>query len=81
MPVELIRRAWWLNLADLSARLGDDPERQKALEAAKVADLKDEVTRRHTVVFRPALPGVAPRRPVNRVAGATTDETETEARR
>ncbi len=79
MPVELIRRAWWLNLADLSARLGDDPERQKALEAAKVADLKDDVTRRAVELQRAS--GVVTRRTVSRVAGATTDETETEARR
>ena len=46
MPVDVVRRAWWLNLADLAARLDEDSERQKALEAAKVADLKDEITRR-----------------------------------
>ncbi len=46
MPIDAIRRAWWLNVADLSSRLNEDMDRQKALEAAKVADVKDEVTRR-----------------------------------
>jgi hypothetical protein len=46
MPVDVIRRAWWVNLADLESRLNEEPERLEALETAKVADLKDEITRR-----------------------------------
>ena len=46
MPVESVRRAWWVNVADLSLRLNEDADRRLALDAAKNADPKDEITRR-----------------------------------
>ena len=46
MPVEAVRRAWWVNVADLSLRLNEDADRRLALDAAKNADPKDEITRR-----------------------------------
>ena len=45
-PVDVVRRAWWLNVAALSLRLNEETERQKALEAAKNPDPRDEVTQR-----------------------------------
>ena len=45
-PVDVVRRAWWLNVAAFSLRLNDESERQKALEAAKNPDPRDEVTQR-----------------------------------
>ncbi len=67
MPVDLIRRAWWLNLADLESRVDGEPERQKALEQAKVADLKDEVTRRAVDLQRAS--GTLARRPLGQKVG------------
>jgi len=67
MPVDALRRAWCVNLADLASRLGEDQERQRALEDAKVADLKDEVTRRAVDLQR--APGAVARRPA--VAGGS----------
>lgn len=46
MPVDMIRRAWWLNVADLNLRLNEEPKRLKALELAKSDDLRDEITQR-----------------------------------
>jgi hypothetical protein len=46
MPDDLARRAWWVNVADLAQRLNDDAERRVALDAAKNADPKDEITQR-----------------------------------
>jgi hypothetical protein len=46
MPVDVVRRAWWLNVADIDLRLNEESKRLRALEAAKSTDLKDEVTQR-----------------------------------
>lgn len=46
MPIESVRRAWWVNVADLSLRLNEDADRRVALDAAKNGDPKDEITRR-----------------------------------
>jgi predicted negative regulator of RcsB-dependent stress response len=46
MPDDRVRRSWSFNLADLALRLGDEPKRLKALEMARGADSKDEITRR-----------------------------------
>ena len=40
------RRAWWLNLAELARRMGDDSMRQRAIDAAKASDRIDEITQR-----------------------------------
>jgi tetratricopeptide (TPR) repeat protein len=46
MTLDPIRRSWWVNLADLYARLGDAERTQAAREAAKGPDPGEEITRR-----------------------------------
>ncbi|MCA1685626.1 MAG: hypothetical protein LC745_06495, partial [Planctomycetia bacterium] len=46
MPVDAVRRSWWFNVAEVAQRLNEDPKRQKALDAAKSTDPKDEITQR-----------------------------------
>ncbi len=41
-----VRRACWVNVSDLSLRLEEESGRRLALDAAKNADPKDEITRR-----------------------------------
>jgi hypothetical protein len=43
---DLTRRMWWINLAEIHARVGDDRARSQALEAARTLDSRDEVSRR-----------------------------------
>jgi len=45
-PDDVLRRAWWMNVADLDLRLNEEGKRLKALELAKNDDMKDEITRR-----------------------------------
>lgn len=45
MPVEVARRSWWFNLADVERHLNNDRKRQEALEAAKSTAQSDEITR------------------------------------
>ncbi len=52
MPNDLIRRSWWLNLADLALRLNDESGRQKALEQAKGIQNLDEVAKRATELLK-----------------------------
>ena len=52
MPDDRVRRSWYYNLADLALHLGDEPERLKALEAAKGTDSKDEITQRALELLR-----------------------------
>jgi len=52
MPNDLIRRSWWLNLADLALRLNDEVSRQKALEQAKGDQSADEVAKRATELLK-----------------------------
>lgn len=46
MPSDRVRRSWWFNVADLELRMNDESERRLALESAKNADPKDEITLR-----------------------------------
>lgn len=46
MPVDSIRRSWWLNLADIALRLNEEATRQKALDSAKSTDPRDPITQR-----------------------------------
>ncbi len=50
------RRMWWLNLAEVAQRLGDDSSRARAIEAAKAPDSADEITRR-ALQYQQSLPG------------------------
>jgi tetratricopeptide (TPR) repeat protein len=45
MPVDAIRRSWWINVADIALRLNDEEKRQIALEAARGQDEGDEIAR------------------------------------
>ncbi len=46
MTDPMIRRSWWMNLAELYLRLNDESRRQEALESAKGADANDDINRR-----------------------------------
>jgi hypothetical protein len=46
MPLDVVRRAWWLNLADIALRLNEPSDRRFALDLAKSDDTKDEITLR-----------------------------------
>jgi hypothetical protein len=52
------RRMWWLNLAEIAQRVGDDSGRARAIEAAKAPDSVDEITRR-AQRYQQGLPGLA----------------------
>ncbi len=67
-PIDIVRRAWWLNVAAFSLRLNEETERQKGLEAAKNPDPNDDVTQR-VVEIQKKMGYVAPRTTA-RVAGA-----------
>jgi hypothetical protein len=72
MPVDVVRRAWWINVADLDQRLNEESKRLKALEAAKNTDLKDEVTLRAVELQKAS--GLASQRPPLRTARASDAE-------
>ena len=57
------RRMWWLNLAEVAQRAGDDTTRDRAIEAAKAPDSADAITRK-ALAYEQALPLVSsnPRR-------------------
>jgi hypothetical protein len=44
MPVDQVRRSWWLNVADIALRLNEESKRTEALDRAKGADPKDVIT-------------------------------------
>jgi hypothetical protein len=46
MPVDTVRRSWWFNVASIASEMSADGPRQAALDAAKTADPKDEITQR-----------------------------------
>lgn len=46
MPIDIVRRSWWYNLADVERHLNNDRKRQEALEAAKSIAASDEISRR-----------------------------------
>jgi len=46
MPIDLINRSWWLNLAEVDRRLNDESGRQTALGMAKGMDANDEIAQR-----------------------------------
>jgi hypothetical protein len=46
MPVDVVRRSWWMNLADIALRLNEESKRLEALDLAKSSDTKDEITMR-----------------------------------
>jgi hypothetical protein len=46
MPDGPFRRSWYVNLADIEQRLGDETRRREALEAARGADANGEIARR-----------------------------------
>ncbi len=52
---DLDRRVWWFNLAEIARKNGDGSLRNQAIEAAKGADLSDEVTQRAANVHKNAL--------------------------
>ncbi|WP_422930968.1 hypothetical protein [Singulisphaera sp. PoT] len=62
----LIRRSWWINVADLAKQVNDEAGQQKALELAKGTQNSDEVSKRATELLRyitiRADKGQAPRR-------------------
>ncbi len=51
------RRMWWLNLAEVAQRTGDDAGRVRAIEAAKAPSSVDEITRR-ALKYQQSLPGL-----------------------
>ena len=51
------RRMWWLNLAEVAHRLGDESGRARAIEAAKTTDTMDKITKR-ALEFQQLLPGL-----------------------
>ena len=51
---DLDRRVWWFNLAEVARRTGDESLRTQAIEAAKGADLSDEVTQRAANAYKNA---------------------------
>ncbi len=63
---DLDRRVWWFNLAEVARRSGDEPLRTQAIEAAKGADLSDEVTQRAANAYKkcPRLPDLSARNPL-----------------
>ena len=56
----------WLNAANVSAKLNEEADRQKALELAKNADTKDEITRRAVDLQKSS--GLVARRPAGESA-------------
>jgi tetratricopeptide (TPR) repeat protein len=55
---DAIRRMWWLNLAEVSQRAGDDAGRARAIESARSTTGIDEITRR-ALRYQQSLPGLA----------------------
>jgi hypothetical protein len=51
------RRMWWLNMAEVAQRMGDDSARARAIEAAKSPDSTDKITRR-ALQYQQSLPGL-----------------------
>lgn len=45
MPDDLVKRSWWLNVADLASKVNDESEHGRALDAARGHDTKDEIAR------------------------------------
>jgi hypothetical protein len=54
MDIDLIRRSWWFNLAEVAFRLDDEDLRQTALRAALALETSDDITRRATLIQRTA---------------------------
>ena len=52
------RRMWWLNLAEVAQRTGDDAGRLRAIEAAKSVNSVDEITRK-ALKYQQGLSGLA----------------------
>ena len=52
------RRMWWLNLAEVARRCGDDAGRGRAIEAARSPTTFDEITKR-ALRYQQDLPGLA----------------------
>ncbi|WZO99483.1 FHA domain-containing protein [Isosphaeraceae bacterium EP7] len=46
MPLDVVKRSWWMNVADLASRQADSGKRRMALEAAKSTDPNDAITGR-----------------------------------
>ena len=46
MPLDVVRRSWWMNVADVAARLHEETNRRTALDLAKSGDTHDEITQR-----------------------------------
>ncbi len=55
---DMVRRSWWLNLADIAQRLNDEPQRQAAIRAAMAVPSSDEITRKASFVLKSGAPKV-----------------------
>lgn len=55
IPLDSIKRTWWMNVADIALKLNDEPARQKALETAKGNDANDEVAHRAIEILKYAI--------------------------
>src|SRR6185312_12492225 len=73
MPVDLARRSWSFNLADVERHLNNDRKRQEALEAAKSTAQSDEVSR-HALELQKGS-GYRTEQVVARKKGTTKDAT------
>ena len=58
MPIDAIKRSWWMNLAEIERRLNDDSSRLAALELAKGNNANDEISQRAIDLMR--FPGTRP---------------------
>ncbi|WP_406700365.1 hypothetical protein V5E97_16255 [Singulisphaera sp. Ch08] len=52
MPIDAIKRAWWMNLAEIERRLNDDSGRLIALELARGNNTNDEISQRAVDLMR-----------------------------
>ena len=52
MPIDAIKRSWWMNLAEIERRLNDDSGRQTALELARGHNANDEISQRAVDLMR-----------------------------
>jgi tetratricopeptide (TPR) repeat protein len=75
MPVENVRRSWWLNVAYIARQLNEEADRMKALDLAKNADPKDEITVRAVGLQKES--GYITQRSASRSAGTTDGSPET----
>jgi hypothetical protein len=79
IPSDLIRRSWWINVADLARRLNEESNRSEALDLAKSTDLKDDVTLRAIDLQKEM--GTLAQRPPSKTAGARPSGEPAEKRR